>query len=249
MNLFFPANPFRIKIFSWAKPLKFYFFLGEASQIFFSWIVPLKIYFFPGECLSKFIFSWRVPLKIYHFPEKGLRHFIFSISSGPTPRSLMVVPLGAIQKLYNTTAQAGREVRSSVTICYWCVSWSSLANRLTPSRVPETSTFKPPTPGWEITEFPGFRDTQKHCRKPNFLTRVSDWTPCRHQDFRKPKVLKDFPLPFGKRERVSETQVLGMGKPNNFLAHHAKFPPVQLCTVGSSVLWTWPKREKIINNT
>ncbi len=38
--------------------------------------------------------------------------------------------------------------------------------------------------GCEITEFPGFRDTQKHVRKPNFLTRVSDWTPCKNQSFR-----------------------------------------------------------------
>ncbi len=47
----------------------------------------------------------------------------------------------------------------------------------------------------EITEFPGFLDTQKHCWKPKFLTRISDWTPCKHQGF-------------GKPERVSETQIL-----------------------------------------
>ncbi len=65
--------------------------------------------------------------------------------------------------------------------------------------------------GCEITEFPGFRDTQKHCRKPKFLTRVSDWKPCKNQGFSKPKLPIDFPLPFGKPERVSETQILGVG--------------------------------------
>ena len=45
MNLFFPGNPFRIKFFSSARPL--------------------KIYFFPGECLSKFIFPGEEPPKLF----------------------------------------------------------------------------------------------------------------------------------------------------------------------------------------
>ena len=52
--------------------------------------------------------------------------------------------------------------------------------------------------GYEITEFPGFWDTQKHCRKPNIWTRVSDWTPCKNQCL-------DALLPFGKPQRDSET--------------------------------------------
>ncbi len=55
----------------------------------------------------------------------------------------------------------------------------------------------------EITEFPGFRDTQKLCRKPNFLTRVSNQTPCKNQGL-------DSKLPFGNPERVLETQFLGV---------------------------------------
>ncbi len=71
-NLSFPRRGLSKKIFP-----------GEclSKLLFFSWKEPLKIYF-----------SWRVPLKIYFFPEKGLRNFFFSIFSGPTSRSLMVVP-------------------------------------------------------------------------------------------------------------------------------------------------------------
>ncbi len=68
-------------------------FLGKASQNFF----------FPRQGISKFIFflesasqnlffSWRVPLKKYFFPGDGPSKYFFSISSGPLPRSLMVVP-------------------------------------------------------------------------------------------------------------------------------------------------------------
>ncbi len=71
-NLFFPGECLSKFIFSWRVPLKIYFFLESASQNLF----------FPGECLSKFIFSWRRASEI----------FFFSISSGPTPRSLLVVP-------------------------------------------------------------------------------------------------------------------------------------------------------------
>ncbi len=67
MNLFFPGNPFRIKIFSSARPLKIYFFLGKASQNLF----------FPRQGLSKFIFSSARPLKIYFFPKQGLQKKFF----------------------------------------------------------------------------------------------------------------------------------------------------------------------------
>ncbi len=98
---------------SLARPSKFIFSQRTASKIFSSLKSASQNLFFPGECLSKFIFSWRVPLKIYFFPESAsqnlffpgeyLSKFIFSwrraseiiffsISSGPTPRSLMVVP-------------------------------------------------------------------------------------------------------------------------------------------------------------
>ncbi len=98
MNLFFPGNPFYIKVFSSASPLKIYFFLGKASknsfcprrglsEFFFSCRrvffleSPSQNFFFPWECLSKFIFS-----------RKRASEFFFLIFSGPTPRSLMVVP-------------------------------------------------------------------------------------------------------------------------------------------------------------
>ncbi len=47
MNLFFPGNPFRIKIFSSARPHKIYFFLGKGSQIFFLESASQNL-FFPG---------------------------------------------------------------------------------------------------------------------------------------------------------------------------------------------------------
>ena len=46
MNLFFLVNPFRIKRFSSARPLKIYFFLESASQnLFFSREGPPKLFF------------------------------------------------------------------------------------------------------------------------------------------------------------------------------------------------------------
>ena len=62
--------------------------------------------FSPRKCLLKIIFSWR-PFKIYFwiyfflrrafwdlfFPGEGPLNFFFSISSRPSPRTLMVVPL------------------------------------------------------------------------------------------------------------------------------------------------------------
>ena len=44
-----------------------------------------------GNFWNEFIFSWESLL--YFLLEKGLRNFFFSISCGPTPTSLMVVPL------------------------------------------------------------------------------------------------------------------------------------------------------------
>ncbi len=96
MNLFFPGNPFRIKNFSSAKPLKIYFFLESASQNLF----------FPGESLSKFIFSWRRASEI----------IFFSISSCPTPRSLMVVPLD--QPYYGNT-----QIYGEVSCRYRCLKY------------------------------------------------------------------------------------------------------------------------------
>ncbi len=46
--------------------------------------------------------------------------------------------------------------------------------------------------GCEITGFLGIQDTQKHCRKPNFLTMVSDQTSCKNQGFGK----QNLGLPF-----------------------------------------------------
>ena len=62
--------------------------------------------------------------------------------------------------------------------------------------------------GCEITEFPGFRDTQKHHCKLSSLTRVSDWTPCKNKVLESPKLPMDSPLPIRKPQRVSETQFL-----------------------------------------
>ncbi len=108
MNLFFPGNPFRIKIFSLARPLKIYFSLGKVSQkLFFpeagSSIPPpsrRSLFqncsfldkgfpnFFSQKTASKIIFSWGLPLKIYlfmgstsqnlFFPGERLLKFIFS---------------------------------------------------------------------------------------------------------------------------------------------------------------------------
>ncbi len=64
MDLFFPEEGLLRFIFSWGRPLDIYFFLGKAFQDLF----------FPGEGPPRF--------------------FFFSISSGPPPRSLMVVPEG-----------------------------------------------------------------------------------------------------------------------------------------------------------
>ncbi len=58
--------------------------------------------------------------------------------------------------------------------------------------------------GREITEFPGFRDAQNQCRKPNFLTRDSEQTSCKNNGL-------DSLLPYGKPERVSEIQFFGRG--------------------------------------
>ncbi len=82
MNLFFPGNPFRIIFFSSARPLKIYFFLGEAFQNFFLERASQN-FFFPGECLSKFIF----------FLEIASRNYFFLDFLQPHPRSLMVVPI------------------------------------------------------------------------------------------------------------------------------------------------------------
>ncbi len=41
--------------------------------------------------------------------------------------------------------------------------------------------------GCQITGFPAFRDTQKHCQKPNFLTGISDRKPYKNQRHRKQK--------------------------------------------------------------
>ncbi len=66
MNLFFPENPFHIKICSSARPLKIYFFLGEAFQNLF----------FPRRGLSIF-FPWGKPLKIYFFLESASQNLFF----------------------------------------------------------------------------------------------------------------------------------------------------------------------------
>ncbi len=72
MNLFFPGNPFRIKFFSSAKPLKIYFFLGKASQN---------------------LFSQRVPLKIYFFLERGHQNYFFLDFLRPHPQIITGRPL------------------------------------------------------------------------------------------------------------------------------------------------------------
>ena len=77
MNLFFPGNPFRIKILSSAKPLKIYFFLGQASQNLFFLQMGLQIFFSSQRTASKIIFSWRVPLKIYFFLESASQNVFF----------------------------------------------------------------------------------------------------------------------------------------------------------------------------
>ncbi len=51
-----------------------------------------KNLFLKFKIYLKIIFSSGRPFEIYFFLEKGLRNFFFSISSGPNPRSLMVVP-------------------------------------------------------------------------------------------------------------------------------------------------------------
>ena len=54
--------------------------------------------------------------------------------------------------------------------------------------------------------FPALRDTQKHCRKAIFLTRISDWNACKNQVFSK----IDSRFQFGKPERFSESQFFGV---------------------------------------
>ncbi len=46
--------------------------------------------------------------------------------------------------------------------------------------------------GCEITGFPAFRDTQNHCRKAIFLTRISEWKPCKNQGLGKAKPIQGF---------------------------------------------------------
>ncbi len=60
--------------------------------------------------------------------------------------------------------------------------------------------------GCEITGFPAFRDTQKHCRKAKFLTRISEWKARKNQVFGK----IDSRFQFGKPERFSESQFFGV---------------------------------------
>ncbi len=62
--------------------------------------------------------------------------------------------------------------------------------------------------GCEITGFPAFRDTQKHCRKAIFLTRISERKPCKNQNLGKPNLAQGFPSVFGKPERAAESQFL-----------------------------------------
>ncbi len=128
----FPGTP-SLKIFSPRQSLsKFIFSLTRSLKIyFFSRRVPLEIYFFlesasqnlffPGECLSKFIFSRRRASEI----------IFFSISSGPTPRSLLVVPLVALDATSCLDLPFPSGIFDLSKFCYLCTnSCSTIMQRM-----------------------------------------------------------------------------------------------------------------------
>ncbi len=90
--IYFPGNPFQIKVFSSASPLNFFpwqglFFLGECLSIF------------SLESASQFFFMESASQTF--FLEKSLR-FFFSISSAP-PRSPRVIPVAVYSLLTRHT--------------------------------------------------------------------------------------------------------------------------------------------------
>ncbi len=90
---FFSPDPLPWKYFFFKKASQKLFFLEEAFSIFFFFLSCVDvILFFLRDGWSEFLFL-ESGVQNFVFLEKGLRNFFFSISSGPPPRSLMVVPL------------------------------------------------------------------------------------------------------------------------------------------------------------
>ncbi len=100
----------------------------ENEFIFFSGKAFLKLFFLHGEGLLKFFFflgkaSWNYfspgkTLWNLFFPGEGPPNCFSLFSSGPAPRSLMVVPLGLFLKQLSHDFEDGRDVQNS--------SWSYL---------------------------------------------------------------------------------------------------------------------------
>ena len=120
MDLLFPRECLLRIIFSWGRPLEIYFFLKKAfwnlfflgvASNFFSLYKPIKK--LPSSQVSTakhvsypqltaifvlwkafwYLFFLGTAFRNLFFPGDGPTRFFFSISFGPPPRSLMVVPL------------------------------------------------------------------------------------------------------------------------------------------------------------